>query len=172
MIRVDIHKCTGCKRCESVCSFFHTGRINNHLSRIKVLNLFETGIDGPVVCIQCKERYCMCCPTGALTIGPFGQVVVSPTLCTLCGACEIACPIGALEMFNDFLYVCDLCGGRPKCVEVCTEGAITFEDRRKKPLSLAAFKKESKKLNSSQKRYSYIKKLGSEIRKRWRRANA
>ena len=61
MIRVDISKCTGCKKCESACAFFHTGRINNHIARIKIMNLYEIGIDGPVMCIQCKERYCMCC---------------------------------------------------------------------------------------------------------------
>lgn len=159
MIRVDISKCTGCKRCESVCAFFRTGRINNHLSRIKVVNLYEIGIDGPLVCNQCQERYCLCCPDEALTIGTLGEVIVSPTLCTLCGACEKACPIGAIEIFNDYVYVCDLCGGRPKCIEVCTEGAITYEVEEEEHPSLAVFKKETKKMNPSQKQYFYLKKL-------------
>ncbi len=172
MIRVDINKCTGCKKCESVCAFFHTGRINNRLSRVKVTNLYEIGIDGPVTCIQCEERYCLCCPVDALSLGPLGQVIVSPTLCTLCDACEKACPIGAIEKFKDFVYVCDLCGGNPRCMEACTEGAITYEAGNKKFPSLVTIKKETNKMNPSQKRYFFLNKLCSEIRKKWRRVHA
>ena len=172
MIQVDLSKCTGCKQCESACAFFHTGRINNRLARIKVLNLYEIGIDGPVVCNQCKERYCMRCPEKALTIGAFGQVIVSHTLCNLCGACEKNCPIGAIELFNDIVFVCDLCGGKPKCVEACTEKAITWIVEEKEHTSLAVIKKETKKMNPSQKRYFYLKKQGFEVRKKWRKAHA
>lgn len=168
MIRIDISRCTGCKRCETVCAFFHTGRINNRLARIKVLNLYETGIDGAVVCIQCKERYCLCCPENALTIGAFGEIIVSPTLRTLCGACEKACPVGAIEIFNELVYVCDLCGGRPKCIEACTEGAITYDKKHRKHLSLAKFSKATKKMNASQKRHHYLQWQSIELRKKWR----
>ena len=167
MIEVDISKCTGCKRCEAVCAFFRTGKINNRLARIKVMNLYEIGIDGPVVCNQCKERYCMCCPDDALSMGSLSQVIISPTLCTLCAACEQACPIGAIEIFDDLVYVCDLCGGRPKCVEACTEGAITYEAEGAEYPSLAFFKKETNNMNPSQKRHFYIKRQGSEVRKKW-----
>lgn len=172
MIQIDVNRCTGCRRCETVCAFFHTGRINNRLARIKVLNLYETGIDGPVVCVQCKERYCMKCPPDAMSLGSEGQVIVSPTGCTLCGACEKNCPIGAVEIFNGFVYVCDLCGGHPKCVEACTEKAITFVQGEKKHQSLAAVKKETKTKNTAQRRQFYIKKLGSEMQKKWREKNA
>lgn len=166
MIRVDLSKCTGCQRCETACSFFHTGRINNHLARIKVLNLYESGLDSPVVCVQCQERYCMKCPEDALSLGKQGQVFVSPTLCTSCGVCEKACPIGALEIFNKIVYVCDLCGGKPRCVEACTEGAITFILEKVEHISLADVIKETAKMNPSQKRHFYVKKIGSAARKR------
>lgn len=172
MITVDVSKCTGCKQCESVCAFFHTGRVNNRLSRIKVMNLYETGIDGPVVCNQCTERYCMKCPENALTIGKFGEVIVSPTMCNLCGACEKNCPLGALEIFNDIVYVCDLCGGKPNCVKACTEKAITWDKGVSEQVSLEDFKKQTKKMNPSQKRNYCINKLGFEVRKKWRQANA
>ncbi len=168
MIRIDISRCTGCKRCETACAFFHTGRINNRLARIKVLNLYETGIDGAVVCTQCKERYCLCCPENALTIGAFGEIIVSSTLCTLCGACEKACPVGAIEIFNELVYVCDLCGGRPKCIEACTEEAITYDKKHRKHLSLAKFSKATKKMNPSQKRHHYLQWQSIELRKKWR----
>jgi carbon-monoxide dehydrogenase iron sulfur subunit len=160
VIRIDSAKCTGCQRCETVCSFVHTGRINNRLARIKVLNLYESGVDSPVVCAQCKERYCMICPEDAMRLGKQGQVI-TPTLCTSCGVCEKACPIGAIEIFNKIVYVCDLCGGEPKCVEACTEGAILFEPDTVEQISLDAIKKETAKMNPSQKRHFYIQKTGS-----------
>lgn len=169
MIRVDISKCTGCKKCETACAFFHSGRVNNRLARMKVLNLYEIGLDGPVFCIQCKERYCLRCPEDAITEGSSGQIIVSPTLCTLCGVCEKACPIGAIEIFKDIVYVCDLCGGRPQCVEVCTEGAITYVTDKGKNPSLETLKKGTGRMNPSQKRNSYLKKKGSSVRKSWRR---
>lgn len=169
MIVVDVSKCTGCRRCETTCSFYHTGRVNRHLARIKVTHLYEMGIDGPILCQQCQERYCMTCPVDALTIGKYGQVIVSPTVCTLCGVCEKACPIGAIEQFNGFIYVCDLCGGQPKCVDACTEGALTFRVDKIEHCSLSTFKIETKQMNPSQKRSFYLKQLGLEVRKTWRR---
>ena len=171
MIKIDISKCTGCKRCETACAFHHTGKVNNHLARIKVVNIYESGIDSPVVCQQCKERYCLSCPSNAITIGSLGQVIMSPTNCTLCGACEKKCPIGAIEIFNDIVYVCDLCGGNPKCVLACTEGAITFEPQTKH-ISLAEHKKVSRNKTPSEKRFNYVVKLGESLQEVWRKNRA
>jgi Fe-S-cluster-containing hydrogenase component 2 len=86
--------------------------------------------------------------------------------------CEKACPIGALEIFNKIVYVCDLCGGKPKCIEACTEGAITFVTEEVEHISLADAKKETAKMNPSQKRHFYIKKIGPTARKRKDQAHA
>lgn len=169
MIKIDLSKCTGCHRCETACAFFHTGRINNHLARIKVLNLYESGVDGSIVCTQCKERYCMKCPEKALSIGDLGQIYVSPTRCNLCGVCEKNCPIGALEIFEEIVYVCDLCGGDPKCIMACTEGAVLWNREDREVVSLERFKKETKGMNPSQKRFYYLQLLGEELRKKWRK---
>ncbi|NHJ49654.1 MAG: 4Fe-4S dicluster domain-containing protein [Asgard group archaeon] len=171
MIKVDLSKCTGCRRCETHCAFYHTGKVNNYLARIKVINLYEIGVDSPVVCQQCSERYCMKCTNNALTIGSLGQIIVSPTNCNLCGLCESSCPIGAIEIFNDIVYVCDLCGGAPKCIEVCTEGALTLTTKSES-VSFAEIKKKIKGLNSSQKRHHYTKIKGEELRKSWRKVDA
>jgi len=114
----------------------------------------------------------MICPVNALTIGKHGQVVVSPTGCTLCGACEKACPIGAITQFNDIVYVCDLCGGHPKCVEACTEGALTFDTENKASPSFSVVKEETKRMNPSQRRHHFIRKMGLEERKTWRENSA
>jgi carbon-monoxide dehydrogenase iron sulfur subunit len=158
MIQVDITKCTGCRCCETACAFFRTGRVSPHLARIKVGQLYESGVDGPTVCVQCQERYCRKCPVSAIGIGPQGQVIVSPTICEECGSCEKRCPIGAIELFNDFVYVCDLCGGDPECVKACTEGAIVFLPDQSEVESLAELKKGAGKLNPSEKRRRYLAK--------------
>jgi len=170
MIRVDLSRCTGCRRCEAACAFFHTGRINPELARIKVTHLYESGVDGPVVCQQCEERFCLACPDDALSLGDYGEVVVSPTVCTLCGACEKSCPIGAVTLFRGFVYVCDLCGGDPKCVRACTEGAIAWE--RGKPPSLAETEIQTRGMNPQEKRQHYLSRRGEELRKRWKRKHA
>ena len=168
MIQVNITKCTGCRMCETTCTIHHTGRVNRNMARIKVVNLYQIGIDGPVLCSQCKERYCMDCPSNAMTIGEHGQIVISPTNCTLCGKCERNCPIGAIELFNDFVYTCDLCGGFPKCVEVCSEEVISYLPLDIEKVSLSNLKEEVRRKNSSEKRKHYIEKLGVEVRKKWR----
>ena len=168
MIHVDVSKCTGCRSCETACSFFRSGKISNRLSRIKVMHLYESGIDGPIVCSQCEERFCMKCPEDAMTIGRLGQIIVAPTICNLCGSCTRLCPIGAIEMFNELVYVCDLCGGRPKCVEACTEEAIRFEPESSYHPSFSGIKDQTSKLNTSEKRRFYIEIKGNEIRKAWR----
>jgi carbon-monoxide dehydrogenase iron sulfur subunit len=172
LIKVDLKKCTGCRKCEVACAFFHTGKVGNRLARIKVLNLYERGIDGPVVCIHCEEKYCLNCPEDALILGSLGQVIVSPTVCSLCGVCEKACPIGALEIFDGIVYVCDLCGGTPKCVEACTEKAITYQKNAGKRASLSEVKKRTKKMNTSQKRQYFLKGMGTVLRDKWSRKNA
>lgn len=172
MIDVDIGKCTGCRRCETACSFVKKGRTNRHYSRIRVLNLYEMGVDGPVRCVQCQERYCTKCPNHAISIGPLGQVIVSMTLCHLCGACETNCPVGAIELFEDIVYVCDLCDGKPRCVEACTEGALIWNPEKTEGPSRAGEKKATRKMNPSQKRQRHLKKKGEALRKQWRKVHA
>lgn len=82
------------------------------------------------------------------------------------------CPIGAIELYEETYHVCDLCGGDPKCVEACTEGAIWYEPEESEIISLAENKKESRGKNVSQKQAGYIIKEGASVRKKWRNRNA
>ena len=167
MLTIDLGKCSGCSRCEVHCSFFHSGKIGRSGARIKVTKIEEIGIDFPVVCRQCQERYCAKCPEKAIEIGPLGQVIVSPTLCTACGTCEIMCPIGAIELLEDIPYVCDLCGGDPRCVKACTLGAIHYEPDIRDRISLKAYKKGSRHLMPEEKRLRYALKESRYLRDRW-----
>ena len=120
-----------------------------------------------MVCQQCAERYCVACPENALVLGPLGQVVVSPTLCSECGACTRSCPIGAIEPVDGIAYVCDLCGGDPRCVPACTQGAISFASGAAGTVELAAFKPGSERLAPSHKRAVYVHALGRAVRDGW-----
>lgn len=113
----------------------------------------------------------MPCPESALKIGTLGQVIASPTICTRCEACVTKCPIGAIELFNDIIYVCDLCGGRPKCVEACTEGAILYRPKQPGVISLKDIKARTKGMNLNEKRREYIEYLGEDIRENWRKGH-
>jgi len=115
----------------------------------------------------------MRCPDNAMSLGKDGQIIVSPTVCTLCEICEKLCPIGAIEIHDDIVYVCDLCGGVPKCLEACSEGAIEFiQQNQAQSASLSQAFKKTKRKNASQKRQWFLKEQGSEIRKKWRTRHA
>ena len=167
MITLELAKCSGCSRCEVHCSFFHSGQIGRSGARIKVVKIEDIGIDFPVVCQQCKERYCTKCPEKAIEIGSLGQVIVSPTLCTACGTCEIMCPIGAIELYEEIAHVCDLCGGDPRCVQACTLGAIDYEPDVTERVSLKEYKKGSRNLNCEEKRLRYALASARDLRAQW-----
>lgn len=167
MLVIDPYKCSGCRRCETHCSFFHSGRTGRMGARIKVEKIETLGLDVPVVCLQCKEHFCTRCPQNAISVTQRGSIEVSPTLCDLCGACETLCPIGAIEIYNGIPYVCDLCGGAPRCMEACEMGAITLEMEIKQQISLEDMKKKTKKLSPSQKRTLYAEKEGEKMRETW-----
>jgi len=167
MITLELARCSGCSRCEVHCSFFHSGKIGRSGARIKVVKIEDSGIDFPVVCRQCRERYCTKCPEKAIEIGALGQVIVSPTLCTACGTCETMCPIGAIELYEEIPHVCDLCGGDPRCVKACTLDAIQYEPDVTERVSLKEFKKGSRHLNPEAKRLRYALASAKDLRDQW-----
>ena len=167
MITLDLARCSGCSRCEVNCSFFHSGKIGRSGARIKVVKIEDIGIDYPVVCQQCRERYCTKCPERAIQVDSIGQIIVSPTLCTACGTCEILCPIGAIELFEEIPLACDLCGGDPRCVQACTLDALHYVPEGTGVTSLKEFKTSSRGLNPEEKRLRYVIALSQELRDRW-----
>ena len=167
MITLDLARCSGCSRCEVNCSFFHSGKIGRSGARIKVVKVEEIGLDYPVVCQQCVERYCTKCPEKAIQVDTLGQIIVSPTLCTACGTCEIMCPIGAIELYEEIPHVCDLCGGDPRCVKACTLDAIRFEPDLSGAVTLKDFKKASRGLGPEEKRVRFALAMSRELRDSW-----
>ncbi|MEJ2724208.1 MAG: hypothetical protein P8175_06085 [Deltaproteobacteria bacterium] len=116
-IKVNKKKCTGCHLCEVVCSLTHLGAINTEKSAIRVQkDDLHTSLHEPVVCRQCKEMICLAGENAP-------EDKERKTYIWKSIRAE-RCPFGALSVFADTAYHCDLCGGKPQCVKVCTPKAI------------------------------------------------
>lgn len=121
----DFSNCSGCRRCEIVCSLFHENHIWPEASRIRVFMLVP-GLEFPHFCAQCQQYPCVeSCPTKALSIDrKTAAVSVDKEKCTGCGQCITACPgkIPHMHPTENYILICDLCNGDPQCVKVCQEG--------------------------------------------------
>jgi len=120
----DPSACSGCRRCELACSMHHEDWMWPEASRIRVFMPFP-GVEVPHLCAQCMDYPCVnACPVEALSTDPDTKaVIVDREKCISCGACIRACPgtVPYLHPGDNKATICDLCGGKPKCVEVCTE---------------------------------------------------
>ena len=78
---------------------------------------------------------------GALSVSrKTGAVLVKSEICIACGKCIEACPgrIPHMHPRENHILICDLCGGKPQCVEVCQEGG--WHVLRKVPRKNQAYK--------------------------------
>ena len=120
----DYIRCSGCRRCEIVCSLSHEGKIWPEASRIRIFAPFP-GLEVPHLCTQCDDYPCVkACSADALSVDEkTGAVIVNKEKCTGCGVCIESCPgkIPYMHPTENYAVICDLCGGKPKCVEACTE---------------------------------------------------
>jgi Fe-S-cluster-containing hydrogenase component 2 len=130
---VNLDKCTGCRYCELACSFAHHGEYNPAKSNIQVSIFTEDAFYVPMVCTQCDRPFCgEVCPTGAISADEVNGayvVLVDPEKCVGCKMCTMACPFGAITyQSSGIVQKCDLCGGKPQCVEFCVPNALEFKD--------------------------------------------
>jgi len=84
------------------------------------------GIEVPHLCVQCHDYPCVeACPTQALSVNKETEAVnVDKEKCVACGKCIDECPgrIPYIHPIENYVVICDLCGGKPKCVEACAAG--------------------------------------------------
>lgn len=115
-----------------VCSLHHEQECSTVRSRIKILRDEEFGNHLVLLCAQCTEVYCVgSCPTEALRRDKeTGVVLVDDELCNGCEACIDACPIGAISLDNkqNIALKCDLCGGDPECVKICSREVLIVKE--------------------------------------------
>jgi Fe-S-cluster-containing hydrogenase component 2 len=115
-IKVAKKKCSGCHLCEMVCSLFHTGAINVEKSAVRIQkNDLDNSYSTPIVCLQCKEMKCL--EDGIQERTEKKKFIWHKSRAK-------RCPFGALGVFENAAYHCDLCGGNPQCITVCTPGAL------------------------------------------------
>jgi carbon-monoxide dehydrogenase iron sulfur subunit len=130
-ITVRAQVCSGCRSCETACVFRREGLIGTSASRIRIVKDEAEGADLPRLCRLCADPACIpACPNGALERDrERGTVRLDEALCQACGECLTACPFGSLfqDPRDGTPLICDLCGGDPACVEICTTGALVFE---------------------------------------------
>ena len=116
------------------------------------------GAEFPHFCAQCDNYPCIeACPVDALSVRKrTGAVLVDREKCTACGLCIDACPgrVPHLHPTEKYAIICDLCGGDPKCVEVCREGGWNV---------LKIVNKASEELLSSHKSYKLYSRTPEEI---------
>lgn len=127
-IEISIDRCTGCRACETACSFYYTAQYNPALSRIQVVSQQGICLSVPSLCVQCDNAPCAAgCPEDALYHeDTLGTIVLREEDCTGCGLCVEACPYRAMHFdeARSVAYKCELCGGDPQCVKVCAPGAL------------------------------------------------
>ena len=140
LLVVNKDMCTGCIRCEIVCSTYNDGAASTANARLKVTrNLMsnENGVgmyndmnDGwvcfPDTCRQCQSpTYCMdICPMPGALVNEGGVIKITSS-CINCGLCMGACPWRMItrNSVTGFPTKCENCG---ECIRVCPTSALRF----------------------------------------------
>lgn len=142
MIVTDRARCSGCQRCEMMCTLKNDGRVNQHISRVRVWDNYNYGASPDTVdgvykncqftiehCKQCADPACAnYCPVHAISSDPkTGARVVDEQTCIGCGMCSQACPwnMPRIDSETGVSTKCISCG---RCAEQCPNGAIKFID--------------------------------------------
>jgi Fe-S-cluster-containing dehydrogenase component len=148
MVIADPVLCVGCGRCELACTEFNDGKASPTLSRIKVDRNMNFGPRGPTtwreghgnfgdglvvqdLCKQCPHPVpcANICPEHAIVLSPRNNArIIDAEKCTGCRICLQACPWEMISYDPDSRKAtkCHLCQGRPKCVEACPAGSLSY----------------------------------------------
>lgn len=131
VVYVELDRCIACLNCEHACRFRQVTFKKEGVSNIFVSVDMDRRRIYTGTCLQCDIALCMeVCPVDALARDPeSGVITVDKGLCLGCGMCVRACPFGYIQVDGAIRRAtkCDLCGGDPKCVQVCMAKALHFD---------------------------------------------
>lgn len=130
VVYVELDRCMACFSCIQACQFQQADRNMGWSPNIFISVDMERRRIYAGTCLQCETALCMeVCPVNAIQRDPeTSAVIVDNETCLGCGMCVSACPFGYMHL-DDFLRKatkCDLCGGNPKCVQMCMAKALHF----------------------------------------------
>ena len=130
VVYVELDRCIACLSCERACLFYHADQHSGWSPNIFVHVDMERRRIHAGTCPQCENALCAeVCPVDAIKRDPETKaLVVDKHVCLGCGMCVAACPLGYMNLDTSFgkATKCDLCGGTPKCVQMCMAGALHF----------------------------------------------
>ncbi len=124
-IKVDKHKCTGCGLCENICSLSHNGFVNKKMSAVRIaLDDLGDSVHIPNLCLQCTNMKCL----ESENLTSEEQKIEKTKFIWLNPQRVISCPFNGCFLYEGKVYRCDLCGGDPQCVKVCTQKALSLKE--------------------------------------------
>jgi Fe-S-cluster-containing hydrogenase component 2 len=141
-LKIFSERCIGCRSCELACSLEKGGQSRPGYSRIATLISQDDTVCFPIVCFQCEDVPCAeACPAGAIQRDEFSGVVrIREEDCNGCGQCISACPFGNMlfDTEKEKAKKCDLCEGKPVCLEFCPTHAIEYLEQEEPFLAAKA----------------------------------
>lgn len=143
-LKVEEHKCWGCKACEVACK-----QENRAPDGVRLISISEEGpfqVDGrwhfvfrANRCRHCENPVCLtACPAGAISRRADSVVVLDQDSCTGCRACVSACPFDAISFDEKGTVAakCNLCHHRldnallPACADnICLAHCIELVEQ-------------------------------------------
>lgn len=117
-------KCSGCGLCSLICSEKTNGSYSNKQGFIHVYSQPDKLAYNLEACFLCEEHRCLeACSSGAL-VAEQDSVKIMEDNCVQCGLCVSECPYNIAILKDGKPGICDLCNGKPACVNACPCDAL------------------------------------------------
>ena len=97
---------------------------------IEKIDLPELAFHSVLTCNQCSQPDCLeVCPTGAISRGAGGRVLLDTNLCVGCSICNLVCPYGGIfpKQAEHKSQKCDLCSDEPQCSKACPNNILSYD---------------------------------------------